>query len=218
MLYSSNRKLNLSGWLLNNNKSAFDSPLKLQKFVLFYELFSKIDGDHAEFDHLRGWKKGPVFSNLWGDYTKDNAEFLVKCKEINDADNSDIDKDRVQLVDFIVSILNESELSNLTHELNLWSAKKDRILSGEPQVNLDIEDFNEGDINLLNTLRDLYPREIINSSKILPIGDYSILISHDDYNNLTEEHMDVLSEVVENGGLHNPVYVEIDENGVMDID
>ena len=218
MLYSSNRKLNLSGWLLSNNKSAFDSPLKLQKFVLFYELFSMIDGDHAEFDHLRGWKKGPVFSNLWGDYTKDNAEFLVKCKEINEADNSDIDMERVQLVDFIVSILNENELSNLTHELNLWSAKKDRILSGEQQVNLDIEDFSDDDVKLLNTLREMYPIDLINSIKILPISNYNILISDDDYNNLTEEHMDVLSEVVENGGLHNPVYVEIDENGVMDID
>ncbi|WP_073998179.1 hypothetical protein [Anaerococcus urinomassiliensis] len=218
MLYSSNRKLNLSAWLLNNNKSAFDSPLKLQKFVLFYELFSRIDGEHAEFDHLRGWKRGPVFSNLWGDYTKDNSEFLIKCKEINDADNSDIDMERVQLADFIVSILNENELSNLTHELNLWSAKKDRILSGEQQVNLDIEDFSDDDVKLLNTLREMYPIDLINNIKILPISNYNILISDDDYNNLTEEHMDVLSEVVENGGLHNPVYVEIDENGAMDID
>ncbi|WP_044566823.1 hypothetical protein [Anaerococcus provencensis] len=96
--------------------------------------------------------------------------------------------------------------------------KKDRILSGEQQVKLDIEDFSTDDIKLLNTLREMYPIDLINNIKILPISNYNILISDDDYNNLTEEHMDVLSEVVENGELHNPVYVEIDENGVMDID
>lgn len=53
MLHSTKRKLALSGWLKQHNWNEYDTPLKLQKFLLFYELFSKTDGDEAEFSDLR---------------------------------------------------------------------------------------------------------------------------------------------------------------------
>ena len=53
MINSTKRKLALSGWLKNNNGKEYDTPLKLQKFLLFYELFSDIDGDEADFSDLR---------------------------------------------------------------------------------------------------------------------------------------------------------------------
>ena len=75
MINSNTRKLTLSGWLRKNNPREYDSPLKLQKFLLFYELLSKTAGEQADFDHLRGYKRGPVFSNVWGDYTKERISF-----------------------------------------------------------------------------------------------------------------------------------------------
>lgn len=218
MINSNTRKLNLSGWLLKNNKTAFESPLKLQKFVLFYELFSFIDNDDADFSYLKGWKKGPVFSALWGDYTKDRQEFITKCKKVNDENNSNIDEERVMITNFLTSILNERDLSDLTHKLNLWNSKSERILSGEKQVSLDISDFNSNDIKMMKILRGMYPMELINNTIILPINENYILIPKKDYDKLTEEHMDILSDVVQSGNLHNPVFVDIDENGVMEID
>ncbi len=47
------------------------------KFLLFYEAFAKTFGEQPDFSHLRGYKKGPVFSNVWGDYTKERASFDV---------------------------------------------------------------------------------------------------------------------------------------------
>lgn len=43
--------------------------------MLFYETFSKIVEEQTDFSHLRGYKNGPVFSNVWGGYTKDREEF-----------------------------------------------------------------------------------------------------------------------------------------------
>ena len=37
MIYSSKRKLALSGWLKENYEDVYNIPLKLQKYLLFYE-------------------------------------------------------------------------------------------------------------------------------------------------------------------------------------
>lgn len=68
MIYSNERKLCLSGWLMEHHEIEYNTPLKLQKFLLFYEAFTKVSGETPDFSHLRGYKKGPVFSNVWGKY------------------------------------------------------------------------------------------------------------------------------------------------------
>ena len=71
MINSDDRKLELSGWLMENDEDSYNDPLKLQKFLFFYESFSKANGKPADFDYLRGYKNGPVFSSVYGDYTKE---------------------------------------------------------------------------------------------------------------------------------------------------
>lgn len=57
MICSNERKLCLSGWLKENNSTSYETPLKLQKFLLFYEAFAKVSGENPDFSHLRGYKK-----------------------------------------------------------------------------------------------------------------------------------------------------------------
>ena len=54
MLWSNERKLALSGWLNENHRSSYSSSLKLQKFLFFYECFSKVDGEEHDFSNLKG--------------------------------------------------------------------------------------------------------------------------------------------------------------------
>lgn len=54
MINSNKRKLCLSGWLKNNYHSSYKSPVKLH-FLLFYESFSKINGEKADFTYLKGY-------------------------------------------------------------------------------------------------------------------------------------------------------------------
>nr|WP_296961224.1 hypothetical protein [uncultured Mediterraneibacter sp.] len=218
MINSNKRKLCLSGWLMNNNQHAYNTPLKLQKFLLLYEAFSKVAGEVPDFSHLKGYKRGPVFSHVWGDYTKERNDFDAQADLVYIQNPSSINIARAQKSAFIVSTLSEKELSELTHKMNLWKAKEKRIMSGEYQVALSEEDFNENDCHLIKLLDLMYPIEIVDSSSIVHLNNNYFVFNKADAAKLTEENFDTLSILTETETLHNPVYVELDNEGRLLID
>ncbi len=218
MLYSNNRKLSLSGWLQKNDVSAYRSPLRLQKFLFLYEAFSKVDNDVSDFTRMKGYKRGPVFSPVWGDYTKDRTEFDNRALEIYNAEQGNINDLRAQRASFIVSSLSENELSTLTHQFNIWNAKRQRIMAGEQQVELDESDFNESDYMLTRTLEQIYPAEIVQNCCVIDVGEKFFVFSKKDVELLTEQHFDTMASLSAHEDLHNPVYVEIDKEGRLCVD
>lgn len=218
MIYSNERKRCLSGWLHENNQAAYMSPLKLQKFLFLYEAFSKISNEPYDFSHLKGYKRGPVFSTVWGDYTKDRDEFeqaAVACRDIGDCS---IDSERAEKVSFIVSTLSETELSDFTHKLDMWKAKEDRIMSGEQQVDLAEEDFSKADAELLTELKNLYSDDIVKNSRVIQIDDRYFVFSKEDAVTLTEQQMDTLVSLARHKELLNPVFVTINDGGCLIVD
>ena len=167
MINSTERQLTLSGWLKNNNVEEYHSPLKLQKFLLFYELFTKISGETADFSHLRGYKRGPVFSNVWGDYTKERFAFNIEADNAFHKHLDAINEVRAKKSAFIVSVLSEGELSDLTHKMNLWKSKEPRIMRGEYNVDLCEKDFNEEDEQMMRMLDEMYPVDMLDNSVII---------------------------------------------------
>lgn len=218
MINSNERKLALSGWLRRHNPQEYGSPLKLQKFLLFYELFSKVAGEQADFAHLKGYRRGPVFSNVWGDYTKERASFNEAIEVAYEANSKYIKEARAAKSAFVVAVLSEHELSEMTHKLNLWNAKRERIIGGEYQVSLDESDFNGDDAAMVMALDGMFPDSLVSSSSVLPIDQYSFVFSKSDLPRLRENHIDVLSALMETGELHNPVYVGIDSDGRLVVD
>lgn len=218
MIYSNDRKRCLSGWLHQNSAIAYNTALKLQKFLLFYECFSKVSGEKADFGHLRGYKRGPVFSQVWGDYTKERAAFDKAADESYGAGKMLVDEERAKKCAFIVNVLSEGELSELTHSMNLWRSKKERILRGEYQVDLDESDFNEKDAKMISMLDQMYSIELIEDSSIVNIDSHYFVFQKKDVPRLTEQHFDTLSSLAENEQLCNPVFVEVDERGRLLID
>lgn len=218
MIYSNDRKLCLSGWLRKNSKVEYDTPLKLQKFLLLYESFSKVSGETPDFSHLRGYKRGPVFSNVWGDYTKEREIFDRAADESYASGWLDINEERARKCSFIVRILTENELSALTHSMNLWKSKESRIMSGEYQVNLEEKDFNEQDEQIIRLLDQMYTIELIDNSEVIHIDNYSFVFNKKDIPRLTEEHFDTLCALSESKQLMNPIYVDIEEGGRLIID
>lgn len=218
MIYSNERKLSLSGWLQENNNASYETPLKLQKFLLFYEAFAKVSGETPDFSHLRGYKKGPVFSNVWGDYTKERISFNIAAKDAYNKNIKSIDVKRAKKCNFIVDTMTEEELSNLTHQMNLWKSKEKRIMSGEYQVNLDESDFNNNDEKLINTLDMMYTIDMVENSKIINLDKKYFVFSKSDSELLTEKHLDMLLTLAGKEDLHNPVFVDIDEEGRLLID
>lgn len=218
MLYSNLRKRAVSGWLKNKYRRGFSSALKLQKFLFFYETLSKIDGDEADFSYLRGYENGPVFSNVYGDYIYRKEEFIEGVDQAYNEHSDIVNEERAVISSFLINILNEEELSDLTHELNIWMSKKDEIYSNAKQVSLDEEDLTNEDIDFMEMLRESYPIEFIESVEVIEIGNKNFIIKKDDIERLTEEQQNVLITLSSNEDLDNPVYVELSDDGVLLVD
>ena len=218
MIYSNERKLCLSGWFKENSEKSYSKSLKLQKFLLLYEAFAKTSGEKTDFSHLRGYKKGPVFSNVWGDYTKERTAFDTAAMKTYEAKKDSVNETRAKKCGFIVETMTEEELSELTHKMNLWNSKKARIMSGEYNVNLDEKDCNEDDKKMIQLLDSMYPIEMIENSIVVDLDKNYFVFSKEDSVKLTEEHFDTLMLLSERETLHNPVYADIDSEGRLLID
>ncbi len=218
MIYSNRRKLCLSGWLKENDNASYETPLKLQKFLLFYEAFTKVSGEKPDFNHLKGYKRGPVFSNVWGDYTKERSSFNLAAQKAFMSNSEMIDIKRAEKCAFMVSTMTEKELSDLTHQMNLWKCKEERIMQGEYQVDLSEEDFNSDDEKLIRILDAMYPSSMVENSKVVCLDRKCFVFTKVDAQRLTGEHFDILLTLAENEELHNPVFVDIDDEGRLIVD
>jgi len=215
---SNERKLKLSSWLKSNQRSEFSSNLKLQKFLFFYEVFSKMDGENDyDFNYLRAYPNGPVFSNVYGDYNYQSMAFWDNLNRISSCTIEDINETRAKLSGFLVRILNENELSELTHEFDAWKKHESAIQRGEKNITIIEEDFTDHDFHLLEMLRNMYPIEFIENTEVISILDKNFLLSKSDFTNLTEEQRTAFLTLADED-LHNPVYVDITEQGVMLVD
>lgn len=52
--------------------------IQAAEIFVFYEALCKAKGERSEFQGLNGYKRGPVFSAVWKDYTKED-EFPVRA-------------------------------------------------------------------------------------------------------------------------------------------
>lgn len=218
MIYSNERKLCLSGWLKQEHIEEFSTPLKFQKFLLFYESFSKTLTGEGDFSNLKGYKNGPVFSNVWGDYTKEKSSFEVLATDIYNKNKQMINYEIAEKCAFLVKVMLEEELSELSHQLNIWSAKKNRIGRGELQVRLSESDFNENDMELIKSLNSMFSMDIIRNSEVKKIHSNYFVFKKEDLNKITDNQLYTLQTLAINETLHNPVYVEIDDEGRLILD
>jgi hypothetical protein len=218
MLISSNRKVTLSGWLRKNQPEDFASSLRLQKFLFFYESMSKIDGETAEFQSLKGYENGPVFSDVYGDFTYRKEEFLTNSESYLNEYEEIVNIERAKTAMFLVDIMTERELSNLTHEFNIWNSKSDLINRRVMHVSLHESDFNESDVELMTTLRDMYSIDYIDSVDIIWVYNKCFLISKEDKQKLSHEHENILVDLAFKEELENPVYITMSEEGVLLVD
>lgn len=220
MLYSSDRKKTLGGWLKKHHEREFSSPIKFQKFLFFYETLSILEKDKYELNKLRGWKQGPVFSDVWGDYNYRNEEFVKDAKKTYSNNKKKINNDRAELSSFLVSIMTTSELSDLTHEFNIWKAKENEINSNNNKKNilLHIKDFNKHDTEMLLTLKKAYPINYINSVKIREESGKIFILKKSDIEKLNENSEYAFLALSKENSLKNPAYVSVSDEGVLLVD
>jgi len=219
MVNSNQRKLALSGWLMNNAANEYTSALKHQKFLFFYESISKVDDGEADFSGLKGYERGPVFSAVWGDRQHEPASFTEAARDAYNNPNisSQINNERAKICQFIVSVFTDRELSDITHVMNIWKSKEPSIMSRN-NVELYEDDFNENDYRIIKRLQTAFHIDTVNNSVVIPIGSNSFVLSKQDSLKLDAQHYDILWQIAEEEILENPIYIELDGDGAIIVD
>lgn len=210
---TSNSRLNKIAWL--NKQKAIDnfSKLQLQKFLFFYEMFQYADEKKYDFYSLKAYKNGPVFSNFYGDiaYREDEVKNYISSVE----DVIDIDEENARVSKFLIETMTDSELSKLTHEFNMWKVHQKQIAQKIKQIPMNEEDITEEDKEILSFIKVSEPDY---DYQILKLGEKRFVFSKDDFNQLSDEHLELLDSLSNSEELINPVYVELDSDGRLLID
>ena len=207
------RKLALLKWL--NIKNSNYSNLQTQKFLFFYEMFQFINNKDYDITNLKAYKNGPVFSDVYGfqSYEKD---FLESTVNANNDTSYNVDKENVEKALFLTSTMTDTELSDLTHQLDMWKSKKKLIDDGKKQIPIELSDISSED---KEKLKKIYKTALlIDNFKIIKIANKIFLIKKEELNDLTDEHYEVLDLLSQENDLINPVYLSIDGEGVLLVD
>lgn len=214
MLYSSEEKLNKLAWLNQRKKITSMPGLKIQKFLYFYEMFQKVAGEPYEIDHLKAYVNGPVFSQVYGDIIYRETEVY---KEIDEIQEFEINNKSAEAALFMIDSMTATELSELTHQFDMWRSKQDRISRGERQVPITDDDISQRDMDLLEQIVPDYPENNPNYH-IISMQNKKFIVSDEDYKNLTEVHYDILEQLSNEKELFNPIYISIEEDGGLLVD
>lgn len=144
--------------------------LKLQKFLFFYEVFSKMGGEDCDFEYLRAYPNGPVFSNVYGDYIYHSPAFFPAVQSVPVESVAGINEGRAKLSGFLVKILTEKELSDLTHEFDAWKVHQPAINRGVKNISITENDYSQDEYLILQTLREMYPIDLIENTTVVSNG------------------------------------------------
>jgi len=219
MLFSTERKLTLCGWLVENNYNTFlNSPLKVQKFLFLYECISKVKGGEYELTNLKGYERGPVFELVYSDYRYRKKEMLEQIESSYNQNKYIIDTEIAKTANYIISSLSENEVSDMTHLFNIWKSKEQEIVDGKKHVDLHEDDFNECDEELIKDILSIYPMKLVDYYKIIDKNPKYFLIHVSDYDKLSEELHGVIDVLATKDDLINPVYLTISETGGLLVD
>ncbi|WP_273713347.1 hypothetical protein [Leuconostoc mesenteroides] len=217
MLNLDKEKLALLSWLYKNDQRSYQNTRKVQKFLFFYEIFSKIVGESYELGNFKIWLHGPVDSYVYGDYTYRQPE-LIRAIESNKTHES-VQEEIAKKADFLVQILNTEEISNLTHEFDLWKTPAASFEHYEQKnISLNEKHFSHTDELMAEELFAMYDEKMIENSTVIHTFGKHFVLTNDDANNLTEDQQSILDGLSFDENLQNPVFVEIDEDGALIID
>lgn len=202
------RQLALLKWVYNEyqvQKMRELPNLIIQKFLFFYECFSKVENDIYSFDGLKGYVNGPVFSEVYGAIRYHKAELN---REIAQEIDYEVNVARATKAFFITRSLG-NELSDFTHDLNIWRSQEPYIKRGYQQIELYDRDFSREDARMCRELLSLYTLDYIQQVKLIEYNGRVFIIDKDE--EIKEEYYDVFFEIANDKTFKNPIYVDIHE-------
>ena len=213
---TSDSRIKKVAWLNNRQDISSYSKLQLQKFLFFYEMFQFAESKEYDFSSWKAYKNGPVFSNFYGDITYREDEVVDSIKRFSDGlDSGDIDEENALTSKFLIETLTDSELSSLSHEFNFWNTHNKEISENIKQIDMKERDITQEDIDLVQLIKISEPEY---HYKIIKIANKRFVVSEEDFNKLSENHLELLDILSVDDNLLNPVYIKVDCEGRLLID
>ncbi len=176
-------------WLEENKNIGEEkiSGIKQQKFLLFYNLFLEILQEKGNFEGLCAWENGPVYTQVHAavkhHYTIGEIIKSIKKPIIIDEVLANISK-------FIVELLSDEEVSDITHEFDFWKT----VVNNET-TNISIDDITKEDISKINKIMNTYDVEFILNHKVYRAKDCVFFIENDKYEFVLENMTDELDRI-----------------------
>ncbi|MEB7778919.1 hypothetical protein NGB30_00015 [Mammaliicoccus fleurettii] len=214
VIWSKDNKLEKIKWLEDENSINDMSSLQIQKFLFFSEMFNRETNQNYDLYKLKAYKKGPVFSDVYGDYTYRKDKLLEEVSK-KDISFSEQEIENMRRAKILTLIHNNQDLSNLTHKFDLWKSKEERLHSGEREIKIQENDITLHDSKLFNQLYNYV--DTLKEYKIVKVNDKVFLFKENEKDLLEDHMLETLEKISEDSSLINPVYVDI-EDGVLVVD
>lgn len=175
--------------------------LKQQKFLLFYNLFLKSAKQVGNFTGLCAWKDGPVYTQV---HAAIKHHFTIKEIIESIEENITIDETLANVAKFIVELLSDEEVSELTHQFDFWTMIDDNYQNNQIlETNISTADQQK----ILQVLH-FYDLEFINHHKIYKTKNTTFFIAKEQYNFVVQNFKNELERVRND----KPVKIELDSN------
>lgn len=213
-IWSGNSKLMKLKWLKDFGYLEKMSALQIQKFLFFSEMFNLITGEEYTLNKLRAYKNGPVYSDVYGDITHGKSELLSKLENI-EIDYNATQEENLNRALFITYTQTDKDLSDITHNLDLWHSKIHLINRNMRNITISDSDITEKDKNSISNFREY--AQHLSDYQIIKINDKVFLINNNDIDKLEDSMLQTLDMISDDDNLVNPVYIDI-EDGVLLID
>lgn len=213
-IWSSSEKLKKLKWLKEHGYLESMSPLQIQKFLFFSEMFNLVTNENYTLHKLRAYKNGPVFSDVYGDITYRKSELLEELDTIEMKYNS-TQEENLNKALFITNTQTDEDLSEITHNLDLWYSKIDLINQNTQNIPIRNNDITDRDKKSISNFREY--ANYLSNYQIIKIKDKIFLVNNNDIDKLEDNMLQTLEMISDDSNIVNPVYVDI-EDGVLLID
>ncbi len=188
LIFSDDLKSQLKWLEENKNPSDNISGIKQQKFLLFYNLFLKVNKKGGNFNGLCAWKGGPVYTQV---HAAVKHHYTIKEIISSIKTQTNIDTTLAIIAKFIVEILSDEEVSEITHEFDFWKTVPNNYQNNEiKEEYISLED--EVRIKkILNT----YDIDFIINHRVYKTKNATFLIHKNDYELVTTNFKKKLEKI-----------------------
>ncbi len=176
-------------WLEENNslKENKISGIKQQKFLLFYNLFLEVNYKKGNFEGLCAWDNGPVYTQVHA-AVKHHYTIGEIIKSINKP--IIIDEVLAKISKFIVEVLSDEEVSEITHKFDFW-----KTIINEENKDITNESISNQDKQKILDIMNSYDIDFILSHRVYRAKNCVFFIENDMYDYVVKNLSNKLDEI-----------------------